>query len=214
MSQCNNCGSSLTGTPKFCPSCGSPVELAAVPTNESKQVGGASKFRRASIVLGILLLSGLILYVIYINPSAHPVIKNQPVVDASIKYDTSFVMMSAVVFREEGSDLVFSLDELKSKKIVRFEYKTPTTVRPVLAYIAPDGRLVTAISVSEHCGSTEFKIKGNQLYCAHCPSHWDIMTMEAYACCGKYYPDPIPSSVVGNEVHIQKSVVEKWAGRL
>ncbi len=214
MSQCKNCGSSLTGSPKFCPTCGSPVEFVADPVSTAKEIPDGSKFRRAGIVLGVLLLAGLVLYIIYINPSAHPVIKEQPVVDSAITYDSNFVMMSEVSFREEGSDLVFSLDELKAKKLIRFEYKTPTTVRPVMAYIAPDGKLVTAISVSEHCGSTEFKIKGNQLYCAHCPSHWDIMTMEAYACCGKYYPDPIPSKVVGNDVHIQKSIIEKWAGRL
>ena len=83
-----------------------------------------------------------------------------------------------------------------------------------MAYIAPDGRLVTAISISDHCGSTEFKIKDNKIYCAHCPSVWDMMTMEAYTCCAKYYPDPIPSRVAGNEVHVAKDLVEKWAGRL
>jgi hypothetical protein len=41
-----------------------------------------------------------------------------------------------------------------------------------------------------------------------------MMTMEAYACCAQYYPDPIPSRVVGNEVRISRDVVEKWAGRL
>jgi hypothetical protein len=84
----------------------------------------------------------------------------------------------------------------------------------MMAYITPDGRAVTAISMSEHCGSKEFKIKENKIYCAQCASSWDMMTMEAYACCAPYYPDPVPSKVVGNEVHISKEVVEKWAGRL
>jgi hypothetical protein len=122
--------------------------------------------------------------------------------------------MTNVSFRQEGNDIVLSLDSLKLHRLIRFEYPTKTIVRPIMAYIDPEGRVVTAISVSEHCGSTEFKIKDNQIYCAHCPSHWDMMTMEAYACCGKYFPDPIPSRVVGDEVRISKDVVEKWAGRL
>jgi hypothetical protein len=41
-----------------------------------------------------------------------------------------------------------------------------------------------------------------------------MATMEAYACCAKYYPDPIPSRVTGDEVRIRKSAVREWAGRL
>jgi uncharacterized membrane protein len=122
--------------------------------------------------------------------------------------------MATVGFREEGEDLVFSLDDLKNHRLVRFEYLGGKTPRTLMAYIAPDGRLVTAMSLSEHCGSTEFEIRNNQIHCSRCPSHWDMMTMEAYACCAQYYPDPIPSRVVGNEVRIRKSIVENWAGRL
>lgn len=154
------------------------------------------------------------IFLAYVNPSVHPVIKQQPVVASPADYDSNFVTMTNVSFREEGNDIVFSLSDLRQQRLIRFEYVCTTTTRPVMAYIAPDGKLVTAISISDHCGSTEFKIKDNKIYCAHCPSVWDMMTMEAYACCAKYYPDPIPSRVVGNEVHISKDIVEKWAGRL
>jgi hypothetical protein len=122
--------------------------------------------------------------------------------------------MMPVSFSVEGDDIVFSLADLRKGRLVRFEYTGGKTPRPLMAYIAKDGRLVTAISVSEHCGSTEFRIMDNRIYCAHCPSQWDMMTMEAYACCAKYYPDPIPSRVVGETVRIKKEVVEEWTGRL
>jgi hypothetical protein len=41
-----------------------------------------------------------------------------------------------------------------------------------------------------------------------------MMTMEAYACCAQYYPDPIPSDIVDNEVRISEAAVKNWAGRL
>ncbi len=174
-----------------------------------------SIFHRVGLVLfPILIVGGVVIFYSYVKPSVHAVIGQQPVVAAPANYDSNAVTMTNVSFRQEGNDIVFSLDSLKLHRLIRFEYPTKTIVRPIMAYIDPEGRAVTAISVSEHCGSTEFQIKNNQIYCAHCPSHWDMMTMEAYACCGKYFPDPIPSRVVGDEVRISKDVVEKWAGRL
>jgi hypothetical protein len=142
------------------------------------------------------------------------VIQDQPVVTEPPVSDSLEIRMVDVSFHEESGDLIFSLDDLLRHRLVRFEVQTPTTVRPVMAYIGTDGRLVTAISVSEHCGSTRFILKGRRIHCAQCASQWDMMTMEAYSCCAKYYPDPIPSRVVGREVHIPRAFVDRWAGRL
>jgi uncharacterized membrane protein len=184
-------------------------------TDRASQAPATSVFRRVGlIVIPIVVIGGTIIFYSYVRPSVHSVIKQQPVVAAPANYDSNTVTMTNVSFRQEGNDIVFSLSDLKQYRLIRFEYPARTIVRPIMAYVDPQGRLVTAISLSDHCGSTEFQIKNNQIYCAHCPSHWDMMTMEAYACCGTYYPDPIPSRVVGGEVHIAKDVVEKWAGRL
>jgi uncharacterized membrane protein len=149
-----------------------------------------------------------------LNPSVHPVIEAQPVVSEPVNYGPETVSMVPVTAVEDGPDLVFSLAELKKDRLIRFEYNGGKTPRAVMAYIAKDGRLVTAIALSDHCGSTEFQIRDNKIYCAHCPSYWDMMTMEAYACCGQYYPDPIPSRVTGDQVRVSKEIVAKWAGRL
>ncbi len=219
--QCKNCSRDLPEQSKFCPSCGSPAAALRVEsaTVEHSTEGDATKaksktHRVAVVVFPVLLITGLFVFIQFLNPSVHPVIKAQPVVTSEINYDTNFVEMKTIAFREDGDDLVFSLNELIQKRLVRFEYRGGKTPRAVMAYLAPTGQLVTAISSSEHCGSTEFKIKQNNVYCALCPSKWDMMTMEAYACCAKYYPDPIPSRVVGDEVHIPKVSVERWAGRL
>ena len=218
MAQCPSCGSALPSAARFCPSCGAPAEVqaaASATTISSQSAAGKSITHKvALVVFPVVVLLGIGIFFVYMNPSVHPVIKQQPVVAMAAHYDSNFVTMTNVSFKEEGNDLIFSLSDLKQHRLVRFEYVGAATTRPVMAYIAPDGRLVTAISVSDHCGSTEFKSKDNKIYCAHCPSVWDMMTMEAYACCAKYYPDPIPSRVVENEVHVARDDVEKWAGRL
>ena len=219
MKRCSACGTEFIDEARFCPSCGPPATGGAAdaesPLKTAPGTAGTSLFRRVGLVLIplILVVGGYIFYS-YLVPSVQSVIKKQPVVALPTNYDSNTVSMTNVSYRLEGSDIVFSLADLRQYRLVRFEYPTRTIVRAVMAYIDPEGRAVTAISLSDHCGSTEFQIKNNQIYCAHCPSHWDMMTMEAYACCGNYYPDPIPSKVVGNEVHIPKKEVEEWAGRL
>jgi uncharacterized membrane protein len=213
MAQCNSCGSPIAADAKFCPTCGTPVGTA--PTgSETRQPARSGPSRKRIAFVVSLIVIGLLLFVVYIIPSTHEVIRSQPVVTEPLNYGPTTVSMTTVPFREEAGFLVFSLDDVKEHKLIRFEYTGGKTPRAVMAYIAPDGRLVTAISVSEHCGSTEFEIRDNKIYCARCPSNWDMMTMEAYACCAQYYPDPIPSTVVGNEVRISRATVQNWAGRL
>ena len=198
---------------RFCPSCGTPVAGSDTGAGEQAPARSGPNPKRIAFVVSLILI-GLILFVLYIIPSTHAIIQTQPVVSEPIEYGSATVTMTPVDVHEESGDLVFSLDDVKQHKLVRFEYSGGKTPRAVMAYIAPDGRLVTAISSSEHCGSTEFEIRDNKIYCARCPSNWDMMTMEAYACCAQYYPDPIPSKVIDNEVRINVAVVKNWAGRL
>ena len=215
---CKSCGAELSDSARFCPSCGTPVvkERADAPQAPAAGTPAGQPITRkaARILLPILLIVGGALVWNYLNPSVNAVIKEQPVVAEPADYGPDFVDMMPVMYTVEGPDLVFSLAELKKDRLIRFEYGGGKTPRAVMAYIAKDGRLVTAIALSEHCGSTEFRIKDNRIYCAHCPSYWDMMTMEAFACCGKYYPDPIPSRVTGDQVRVSREIVEKWAGRL
>ncbi len=211
--KCSNCEFELTATAKFCPNCGASAQQVVVPEGPPRKGYSVTK-RVAFVLFPVVLIVGTFIFIQYLNPSVHSVIQQQPVVAAPADYGSDPVVMTPVDFREDGGDLVFSLEDLKRHRLVRFEYRGGQTPRSVMAYLAPTGQVVTAISFSEHCGSSEFTIKDNNIFCARCPSHWDMMTMEAYACCAKYYPDPIPSRVSGNEVRVPKLFVERWAGRL
>lgn len=212
MTQCSTCGFTLAAGTRYCPNCGTAVSAASTEPLSSPH---RSTTKRVGMVLfPLVLIVGAVIFIHYLNPSVHSVIKQQPVVTTPVEYGVEPVVMAPIEFREEGGDLVFSLDDLKRYRLVRFEYRGGQTPRSVMAYLAPTGQLVTAISYSEHCGSTEFTIKENKIFCARCPSNWDMMTMEAYACCAKYFPDPIPSRVDGSEVRVPKLFVGRWAGRL
>jgi uncharacterized membrane protein len=209
---CAACGTALAADAKFCTACGASVAISEEITSPPS---GTSPTRRVVLLVGacaVLVVIGT--FISFLNPSVHNVILRQQTVAPATDYGSNVVEAVDVTFREEGDDVLFSLDDLKRHKLIRFEYKGGKTPRPILAYIAPSGQVVTAISVSEHCGSTRFTIKENKIFCAQCPSNWDMMTMEAYACCAKYYPDPIPSRVSGDDVRIAKATIEKWAGRL
>ncbi|HXF99225.1 MAG TPA: zinc ribbon domain-containing protein [Bacteroidota bacterium] len=210
---CPTCGFVVTEAVQFCPNCGTSVQNAVA--GQPAAMKSSSKTRRVALFLfPFVLITGTVIFLRYLNPSVHSVIRQQPIVGEPTEYGDTPVSMTTVAFRDEGGDLVFSLSELKRYRLVRFEYQGEKTSRTIMAYLAPTGQVVTAISFSEHCGSNEFTIRSNKIFCARCPSNWDMMTMEAYACCAKYYPDPIPSRVDGDEVRIPKLFVEKWAGRL
>lgn len=210
---CPTCGFAIAEAVQFCPNCGTSVRNAVA--DQPAAIKSTSKTRRVALFLfPFVLIVGTVIFLRYLNPSVHSVIKQQPIVSEPTEYGDTPVSMTTVAFRNDGGDLVFSLNELKRYRLIRFEYRGEKTSRTIMAYLAPTGQVVTAISFSEHCGSNEFTIKNNKIFCARCPSNWDMMTMEAYACCAKYYPDPIPSRVDGDKVRIPKLFVEKWAGRL
>ncbi|MEK7671505.1 MAG: hypothetical protein AAB344_04725, partial [Bacteroidota bacterium] len=94
-----------------------------------------SSTRRVALVLfPLLLVVGVVIFIRYINPSVHSVIKSQPVVTAPVDYDSNFVTMTNIRFKEEGGYLVFALQDLKQQRLVRFEYTGGQTPRAVMAY--------------------------------------------------------------------------------
>jgi len=212
---CTLCGSENAPDRSTCAGCGAAMAARAGEAVGSAPAGSRFTFRRAALVLfPVLAIGGLWLLWSYLHRSEHPVIQSQPVVAEPRMYDSAGVKPTVIAASIVGSDIVIPLDAVKQNGIVRFEYNAGATPRWLLAYVATNGKLVTAISLSEHCGSTEFLLRGDQIVCANCPSRWNMTSFEAYACCGKYYPDPIRSRVEGANVLIARADVDRWAGRM
>jgi hypothetical protein len=141
----------------------------------------------------------------------HPVIAKQP--EVSAPGSPGRVNSTLVTARVEGPFIIVSLADLRERRIVRFFDPESVQTVPMLAYLTTSGRVVTAMSISENCRSRDFYLEGENVHCANCPSNWNASSLEAYACCQKYYPDPIPSTVLGDEVRIEAVTARSWQTR-
>jgi hypothetical protein len=208
---CAHCGNSISEGEKFCPQCGNPVANATGPEKSSIKIKSSVI---PKIVIGIVLFIGLGYYFLTLTRNYHPVIAEQPSVGFGTNPGQGKIMSYKAVATVEGSDIVIGIDEVTKHGIIRFNDPEGIQTTPVIAYISPRGKVVTAMSISEACRSTDFYLEGKTIHCASCPSYWDMESLEAYACCQKYYPDPIPSRVERGVLRISKDLVQQWRTRL
>lgn len=213
--QCKRCGSDVPPEVRFCPTCGSTLshqaESREAPAPAPKRTVRQWVYRGA---LAVVLLGGIGIFLEQLLRTYHPVIEAQPTVAMVTMYRDEEIRSTAVTATMVNGKIAVPLRQVQEHRLVRFFDPEGIQEIPVIAYITPQGKLVTAISRSDHCGSTDFYLKGNNIHCASCPSYWNMASLEAYACCQRYYPDPIPSTVSGDMVVIEPSLVREWQGRL
>jgi len=219
---CPNCGNKIEPGSKFCGSCGNSLpEQTVLASDHSKKeiVLGQTKKPKYKILITVfyvvVLAGSLIYYFATTMTKEEMVISEQPEVLSGIEYPSSRYDMQPMEAQVKDGKIVLPLDEVLDKKFVRFVYKSSTGEIPLLAYINENGTLITSISMCEPCNSTTFHISGDELICNSCGSTWDLNDLDAISgSCGKYPPDPIPSSVNGNEIHIDESAVLSWKRRV
>ncbi len=208
---CTQCGSTLSEGQKFCVQCGAPV-------TSTTEAARPTLARKSSLlpktIIAVVLLFGLGYYYSTLTRNYHPVIADQPSVGFGTNPGPEKIMSFKTSAGTDGGDIVIPVDEVMKHRIVRFNDPEGKQVVPVLVYITPRGKIVSAMSISEACRSTDFYLEGKTIHCASCPSYWDMESLEAYACCQKYYPDPIPSRVERGVLRISKNVVQEWRTRL
>lgn len=219
---CPQCNNEINATARFCSSCGAVVaqqEHSATPkATDHKNV---SPYKISSplryVFIGIFAIIGVYLLVTlynYIYFEEHDVIAVQPVVSDPVDYTDREIPMTDIAGTVENGYFTFPLQQVLDHKLVRLEYQGPTAIIPILAYISTRGKLVTSISISEPSNSSRFTIINNEIHNNNCPSHWELDSMRALACCGNNHPDPIPSIVRDGKVMIATSTIENWRRRL
>ena len=125
-----------------------------------------------------------------------------------------------------GGNLQLPVAEITAKKIVGVLYNRTNPMPagyndingnglPVLAYVAPSGRLVVASALCEPCHSYEFHIEGNDLVCNSCFTHWDLNTLEGKSGgCKAYPPEELTTVVNGGNVDVPTGALESWTPRI
>ncbi len=205
---CPHCGSVQINNAAVCIQCGKTLD-DILQTKQQRNIKRASL-----IILAAVLISGIGYFFETISRTYHPIIDQQPAVKYEVSPSSVKIMSTAATATIDGNDIVVSTEVLKNFRIIRVNDPEGIQNVPILIYVTPHGKIVTAMSISESCRSDDFYLEGNDIHCAHCPSYWNMESLEAYACCQKYYPDPIPSIVAAGQIRIDKNIVRQWRTRL
>jgi hypothetical protein len=124
-----------------------------------------------------------------------------------------------------GGNLQIPIADVTAKKIVGVLYNRTTPMPdgyndikgnalPLLAYVAPSGRLVVASSLCEPCHSYEFHIEGTDLVCNSCGTRWDLNTLEGKSGgCLSYPPNELKATVAGGTLSVPTGQLESWLPR-
>ena len=218
VSYCPSCGQKLIEAAVYCPGCGNKVKSNNTIKKE-RVLNNKTNSKKAWIYIGlitIVIVGALIFFRNSDQSKELSVINKQPVVSDKVVYSAERLDHSITLAFVKDNKIILPLDLVKEKKFVRFQVSGDKTNNlPIVAYLTEDGKVVTAISMCEPCNSTEFHIRGSNLICNSCGTTWNLNDLKAISgSCGKYPPDPLPSIVVGNEIQIDKSLVENWKRRV
>lgn len=215
MMKCKQCGSSVSEAEQYCPTCGSTFrsEESGIFQNVAEKKRSVKRWAiRGGLI--VVLVGGIGIFLDQLLRTYHPVIERQPTVAMVSVYGDTQVRSTAIEATMKDGFITIPLLAVREHRLVRFFDPGMIQEVPMIAYVTPQGKLVTAMSKSEHCGSTDFFLSGNNIHCASCPSYWNMASLEAYACCQKFFPDPIQSTVTGDKIRIDATHVRNWKSRL
>ncbi len=209
---CPQCGSNQSQNAVVCLQCGKVLQ----PNLSQKPVSNQQRYIKivSGIILAAVLLSGIGYFAATIGRTYHPIIAEQPSIGYGITPSQGKIISNKTTAMMQGNDIVIAEELVMNYRIVRINDPEGKQTVPILLYVTPRGKIVSAMSISESCRSTDFYLEGENIHCANCPSYWNMESLEAYACCQRYYPEPIPSKKVGGQIRIDKNLVQNWRTRL
>lgn len=209
---CTQCGSPLPSSQKYCAHCGSLNER--FETTPAPSSSSAPSLFIPKMLLAAVFVAGIIYFALTLTRNYHPIIADQPSTGYGTTPGQAKIESRKVNARIDGGDIVIDVETVTSGGLVRFSDPGGIQTVPIIAYVSPRGKIVTAMSISESCRSDDFFLQGNNIHCASCPSYWHMESLEAYACCQKYYPDPISSVVERGILRIPLKTVREWRTRI
>ncbi len=218
MKACPKCQTKNQDSNNFCKKCGFQLSGSSFQDKKEKVLG--EKKRKyiwipisLAAVAVILVVVGY--WVVQGNTGANPKISSQPKVSDKVDYAGQSIRMTDVQASVEKGIISIPLDVVKEKKMVRFEYENNGFRMPLLAFLTPSGRVVTAVSMCEPCRSTRFHINDKKIVCNACATEWNLETLKGIqGGCLNYPPDVIPSRIEKDRIQIDEKIVTQWKPRV
>lgn len=128
-----------------------------------------------------------------------------------VSYRGVYLEQELVEARVEEGQIRVPLREIEQRRLVKFSYGGTL----LLAYVAPSGKVVAAVSMCEPCNSTSFHIEENQLVCNTCYTRWELEDLRGIqGGCLEYPPDELPSRAEDGSLVIPEEVVASWRPRV
>lgn len=223
---CTRCGEPARTSARFCIHCGAVLPGATVRNDEGPRVKGTGPSDRSPkasqpgrivfmVIATIAFIGAGVAFFQSLPFHPHPLIERQPVVEKVSSYGSDRTDMEQIPSRVENGEIIVSLADVKDHRMVGFEYTGGMVPRSLVAYVSPEGKLVTAIAFCEGCNSERYHAQDNTLICNTCGTTWKLQNLEGISgSCQRYPPDPIPSVVVGDEVRIDEASVREWKSRI
>jgi len=141
-----------------------------------------------------------------------------------VSYGNQDIQMNTVQAEFKDGKIYVELEDIQQAKLARFEVPNqPTTLPsgrtfpnlPILCYIAPNGRLVAAVSFCEPCSGDSFRINGQELVCNACNTKWtlnDLIGTTEFGC-PNHPPDEVNYKVEGGKVIFDEQELRSWQPR-
>lgn len=218
MKACPKCQTKNEDSSQFCKKCGVKISGSSFQDKKEKVLGEKkSKSPRVmvSMIIIAIALGGFAYWLIQGKTAADPRVSSQLKVVGNVDYAGQTIAMTDIIAKVENGKISIPLDVVKEKKMVRFEYKGNGATIPIVSYITPAGRVVTAVSMCEPCRSTRFHIQGKSLICNACNTEWSLETLKGIqGGCLNYPPDIIPSIVEKDRIQIDEKLVNQWKPRV
>ena len=218
MKACPKCQTENQDLSRFCKKCGSQLLDSSFQEKKEKVLG--EKKRKpywVPISLGIIasLLAGVGYWLIKGETVADSRVSSQPTVSGKVDYAGQKIPMTDIQAKVEKGKISIPLDVVKEKKMVRFEYEGNGVKIPLLSYVTPSGKVVTAVSMCEPCRSTRFHINDKKIVCNACATEWSLETLKGIqGGCLNYPPDVIPSTIEKDRIQIEEKAILQWKPRV
>lgn len=107
------------------------------------------------------------------------------------------------------------LQQVEENKFIITSYQQGSKSVALTSYIAPSGKVISAISICEPCRSQSFHIQGDQLVCNACGTRWDLETLRGLSGgCQDFPPDTLESTLADGQILIAESLVANWQPRV